>query len=88
MDAQNNEGSLSLHWACRIGNLEVVQILMEGDYPDGEMKAFENSHGHKFYKFVCDLNSTDNEGRTPLFLAVAHSHASLVRYLIHVRITN
>lgn len=42
----------------------------------------ENGRGaDSFYKFPCDLNATDNECRTPLYLAAANGHATVVQYL-------
>uniref|UniRef100_A0A915CSY4 Non-specific serine/threonine protein kinase n=1 Tax=Ditylenchus dipsaci TaxID=166011 RepID=A0A915CSY4_9BILA len=82
MDVANNEGSLVLHWACRCGNLEVVKILLEHTYPKSELKPVENGHGgESFYQFACDLNAADNECRTPLYLAVANGHTSVLHYL-------
>lgn len=52
------------------------------------MKVIENIGGHSGrnwnYKFVCDFNATDNECRTPLYLAVANEHTSIVQYLVDV----
>ncbi|KAH7717085.1 LRK-1 protein [Aphelenchoides avenae] len=86
MDAANNEGSLPLHWACRCGDADVVRILMEFPYPESEMKFIEDGHGRFCYKYVCDLNSADNDCRTPLYLAVANGHTAVVYYLANYKL--
>uniref|UniRef100_A0A7E4VDA0 Non-specific serine/threonine protein kinase n=1 Tax=Panagrellus redivivus TaxID=6233 RepID=A0A7E4VDA0_PANRE len=83
MDAANNEGSLPLHWACRCGHLDTVKLMLEYEYPDDECKFFEDTRGVQTYRFICDLNATDNECRTPLYLAVANGHVALVHFLLN-----
>lgn len=66
--------------------------LLEASYPKSEMKTIENNGGRGgrnwCYNFVCDLNATDNECRTPLFLAVINQHSLIVQYLIDVIFLN
>uniref|UniRef100_A0AC35F4B2 Non-specific serine/threonine protein kinase n=1 Tax=Panagrolaimus sp. PS1159 TaxID=55785 RepID=A0AC35F4B2_9BILA len=70
MDAPNNDGNLALHWACQNGNFDIVKLMLEMDYPEDEMKYFEDNRGIQTYKFICDLNATDFECRTAFYLAV------------------
>lgn len=86
MDAANNDGNLPLHWACRCGNLQVVKLMLETEYPEDEMKYFEDCRSIQTYKFICDLNATDNECRTSFYLSVANGHEKIVYYLVNFKI--
>uniref|UniRef100_A0AC34GCB4 Uncharacterized protein n=1 Tax=Panagrolaimus sp. ES5 TaxID=591445 RepID=A0AC34GCB4_9BILA len=83
MDAPNNDGNLPLHWACQNGNFEIVKLMLELEYPESETKYFEDNRGIQTYKFICDLNATDFECRTPFYLAVVNGHTSVVHFLVN-----
>lgn len=57
---------------------------MGQEYPETEQKFIENGHDGSSYKFVCDLNATDDECRTALYLGVANGHTEIVQYLTNV----
>lgn len=58
--------------------------LLKQKYLDSEQKFIENGYDGKGYNFICDLNTTDDECRTALYLAVANGHTLIVEYLTNV----
>ena len=89
-EVNNEHGWTPLHVATRKGHLQVVKFLVEnGAVVDSTGKAplhlISSQGGKQLLKLIengAQIDAMDNEGNTPLHLAIQNNQIHIVKYLI------
>lgn len=89
----NDEGETPLHWACTNGNIKVVEKLHNlganlqardnaGNYPLHRAAAGNIAIVKYLIAHHCDLNCTNNEGLTPLNIAIEQEEQEIENIIL------
>jgi ankyrin repeat protein len=73
---KNEQGNTPFHFACMLGNLDLVQALLVGRY---QSKLSKSILRVKSNVEMCPVNKA---GLMPIHLAIARSHFFIVHYLL------
>ncbi|XP_065064721.1 uncharacterized protein LOC135690951 [Rhopilema esculentum] len=93
IDKKDNVGRTALHYGCLAGSVQVVQLILDrngkiiadnvGQSPvfmaigNGHLEIVKIFYGIKF-----DFNKADNNGTTPLHLAIFKKNVTIVEFLV------
>lgn len=82
LDIKNRAGDSTMHIACQEGFLDIVEYLHPKIPIEDQPDEVKNSRRHINYT---NLSERDEDGNTPLHVAISHEHVDIVRHLANLR---
>ncbi|XP_003373529.1 putative kinase domain protein [Trichinella spiralis] len=77
---------LPIHTAAKVGNLEMVKILLENPYPKYVLNSYMVENSEWQYRMPFDVNAVDDGHRSALLIAVEAGYTGLVEYLLQFHV--
>jgi len=81
LDIKNIAGDSTMHIACQEGFLDIVEYLHPNVPIEDQPNEVKESRSHIQYT---NLSERDEEGNTPLHVAISHEHVDIVRHLANL----
>ncbi|KAL3877512.1 hypothetical protein ACJMK2_035210 [Sinanodonta woodiana] len=79
----NSKEQSPLHVAAERGYRDMIGCLLEFPYPDSSYITIKDEEDNVQYKISIDVNKTDVDGQTPLYLACKNGHEDVVEILLN-----
>ena len=86
INAPTIDGILPIHTACIVGQTDILNLLLNFNYPKAVMKKFKEPHGDRMYRLGLSVVAKDGQGRTPLHIGCMMMHPDIVEILLKFKV--